>query len=67
MSLLLLLVRRMVAALAFPRVFLPFFTSLGLACSRRVLLNLVPSKRFHRIRDIVDAMDEACVRIYEDR
>lgn len=56
-----------VSSLALPRVFLPFFTSLGPPGFRRVLLNLMPSRRLHKIRDIVDAMDRTCVGIYEDR
>ncbi|TFK95445.1 cytochrome P450 [Pterulicium gracile] len=58
---------RVIASLALPRFFLPFFTAIGSPGFLRMLLNLTPSRRLHKLRDIVDAMDKTCVGIYEDR
>lgn len=60
-------VSRVIASLALPRFFLPFFTAIGSPGFLRMLLNLTPSRRLHKLRDIVDAMDKTCVGIYEDR
>ena len=47
--------------------FLPFLLKVGPPWFRRTLVNLVPSKRVRRLRDVVDVMHNTAVEILETK
>ncbi|PCH34456.1 cytochrome P450, partial [Wolfiporia cocos MD-104 SS10] len=49
------------------RRFIPLFTGLGPAWLRRAMLNMVPSKRVQRVKNLIDAIDVRSKEIYESK
>ena len=49
------------------RIFLPFLVRLGPAWFRRMMLDMLPSPRIQRAKDIIDKAHSGCRKIFEEK
>ncbi|KAJ6577991.1 cytochrome P450 [Mycena capillaripes] len=54
-------------SLQIARQFLPFILKIGTPSFRRFLLNITPSRRLHKLRDIVDIMYQTNSKVFESK